>query len=144
VYIEVESCLQVVTAVAVHSDAALQAVHDSGLLPALIAELDNSDILLQMNALELLTKLAVFESGLQYLQQHGIVTALANRMTAISEDPLASLSLPGDLLHTVCVCVLLLRHVCKVVENDYYLLDICLSVCLSVFPSICKEQFISH
>jgi len=86
---------EVVTAVAVHSDAALQAAHDSGLLPALIAELDNSDILLQMNSLELLTKLAVFESGLQYLQQHGIVTALANRMTAISEDPLASLSLPG-------------------------------------------------
>lgn len=136
-YIEVESCLQVVTAVAVHSDAALQAAHDSGLLPALIAELDNSDILLQMNALELLTKLAVFESGLQYLRQHGVVTALANRMTAISEDPLASLSLPGDLLHTVCVCVLLVGRVCKVVES---LLDIC----LSVFPSICKEQFISH
>lgn len=105
VYIEAESCLQVVTAVAVHSDAALQAAHDSGLLPALIAELDNSDILLQMNALELLTKLAVFESGLQYLRQYGVVTALANRVTAISEDPLASLSLPGDLLHTVCVCV---------------------------------------
>jgi hypothetical protein len=96
VCIEVESCLQVVTAVAVHSHAALQAAHDSGLLPALIAELDNSDILLQMNALELLTKLAVFESGLQYLRQHGIVTALANRVTAVSEDPLASLSLPGD------------------------------------------------
>jgi len=108
-YIEVESCLQVVTAVAVHSDAALQAAHDSGLLPALIAELDNSDILLQMNALELLTKLAVFENGLQYLRQHGVVTALANRMTALSEDPLASLSLPGKLLHTahVCVCVCL-------------------------------------
>ena len=131
-YIEVESCLQVVTAVAVHSDAALHAAHDSGLLPALIAELDNSDILLQMNALELLTKLAVFESGLQYLRQHGVVTALANRVTAISEDPLASLSLPGDLLHTacVCVCVLLVRHVCKVVESDYFLHDICLSVCL--------------
>ena len=103
VYIEVESCLQVVAEVAVHSDAGLQAAHDCGLLPALIAELDNSDILLQLNALELLTKLAVFESGLQYLQQHGIVTALANKVTAISEDPLVSLTLPGDLLHTVCV-----------------------------------------
>ncbi|GFG29907.1 hypothetical protein Cfor_09925 [Coptotermes formosanus] len=86
---------EVVAEVAGHSDAGLQAAHDSGLLPALTAELNNSDILLQMNALELVTKLALFENGLQYLQQHGIVTALANKVTAINEDPLASLTLPG-------------------------------------------------
>jgi 26S proteasome non-ATPase regulatory subunit 5 len=91
-----------VAEVAGHSDAGLQAAHDSGLLPALTAELNNSDILLQMNALELVTKLALFENGLQYLQQHGIVTALANKVTAINEDPLASLTLPGD-LYSLCV-----------------------------------------
>lgn len=83
------------TDVAVHSDAGLQAGHVSGLLPALIAELHSSDILLQMNVLSLLTKLAVCEHGFQYLQQHGILNALASKVTAVSEDPLASLTLPG-------------------------------------------------
>jgi hypothetical protein len=94
-------CVQVVTDVAVHSDAGLQSGHASGLLLALIAELHGSDILLQMNALELLTKLALCEHGLQYLQQHGVLNALANKVTAVSEDPLASLTLPGKTVCTV-------------------------------------------
>jgi hypothetical protein len=102
-YIEGGSCLQVVTDVSVQSHAGLQATHDSGLLPALIAELYNSDILLQMNALQLVTNLALFENGLQYLRRHAVLDALAKKVSSISEDPLASLVLPGDVSHTVCV-----------------------------------------
>jgi hypothetical protein len=88
-------CAQIVTDIAVHSEDGLQGGHASGLLPALIAELNGSDILLQMNTLELLTKLALHEHGFRYLQQHGVLTALANKVATISEDPLASLVLPG-------------------------------------------------
>jgi hypothetical protein len=137
-YIEVESCLQVVVEVAVRSHAGLQAAHGSGLLPAFLAELFNYDILLQMNALELVTKLAMIENGLQYLRQRGVLTALANRVTALSEDPLASLTLPGDLLHTVCV--LLVRHVCRVVKSDCYLCDVCLSVHPSARNSLAPTE----
>jgi len=94
--------VQVVIDVAVHSEAGLQGGHTSGLLSALIAELHSSDLLLQMNALELLTKLALCEHGLQYLQQHGVLTALAKKMTSLTEDPLASLTLPGEESYVLC------------------------------------------
>jgi 26S proteasome non-ATPase regulatory subunit 5 len=106
-------CVQVVTDVAVHSDAGLQGGHANGLLPALIAELHGSDILLQLNALELLTKLALCDHGLQYLQQHGVLTALANKVTAVSEDPLASLTLPGKPDCTFC------SKCCVMCEADF-------------------------
>jgi hypothetical protein len=77
------------------SKEGLQSGHASGLLPALIAELNGSDLLLQMNTLELLTKVALHQHGLQYLQQHGVLTALANKAAAINEHPLATLILPG-------------------------------------------------
>ncbi|XP_069676869.1 26S proteasome non-ATPase regulatory subunit 5 isoform X3 [Periplaneta americana] len=86
---------EVVVELSVHTEAGLQKGHISGLLPALIAELSGEDVLLQMNALELLTKLALCEHGLQYLQQQGVLNALANRATTINDDPLASLTLPG-------------------------------------------------
>ncbi|KAJ4429250.1 hypothetical protein ANN_26253 [Periplaneta americana] len=87
---------EVVVELSVHTEAGLQKGHISGLLPALIAELSGEDVLLQMNALELLTKLALCEHGLQYLQQQGVLNALANRATTINDDPLASLTLPGE------------------------------------------------
>jgi hypothetical protein len=87
--------VQVVTDIAVHLEDGLQAGHASGLLPALLAELNGSDILLQMNTLELLTKLALHEHGLRYLKQHGVLSALANKVATINEDPLASVILPG-------------------------------------------------
>ncbi|PNF31218.1 hypothetical protein B7P43_G14860 [Cryptotermes secundus] len=86
---------EVVTDVAVHLEDGLQAGHASGLLPALLAELNGADILLQMNTLELLTKLALHEHGLRYLQQHGVLSALASKVATINKDPLASLLLPG-------------------------------------------------
>lgn len=83
------------TDVAVHLEDGLQAGHASGLLPALLAELNGADILLQMNTVELLTKLALHEHGLRYLQQHGVLSALADKVATIKEDPLTSLLLPG-------------------------------------------------
>ncbi|PSN45172.1 hypothetical protein C0J52_03918 [Blattella germanica] len=50
---------EVVIDVAVHSREGLEAVHKSGLLPDLLKELKDSDVLLQLNTLELLTKLAL-------------------------------------------------------------------------------------
>jgi hypothetical protein len=93
--VEAALCAQVVTNVAVLTKDGLQLGHASGLLPALVAELNGSDLLLQLNTLELLTKLALHEHGLQYLQQHGVLTALANKVATINDDPRASLLLPG-------------------------------------------------
>lgn len=86
---------EVVIDIAVHSTAGLKGADTSGLLPALLTELKGSDVLLQLNCLELLTKLALCEHGLQYLEEHGVLKSLALKVTTINEDPLASLILPG-------------------------------------------------
>ena len=104
VIMEALPSLQVVIDVAVHSTDGLSRAHVSELLPALLSELNGSDVLLQLNCLELLTKLALCDHGLQYLEEHGVLKSLAVKVATISEDPLASLVLPGKLHYCLKFC----------------------------------------
>ncbi|GLG97513.1 hypothetical protein R5R35_011825 [Gryllus longicercus] len=81
--------------IAEHSPEGQQACVSSGLLPALVEELQTEDVLLQLNALELLTKLALKPHGLEWLQHRGILRQLAEKVNSIEEEPLGSLLLPG-------------------------------------------------
>ncbi|KAJ9587033.1 hypothetical protein L9F63_019375, partial [Diploptera punctata] len=86
---------EVMVDIAVQSQEGLDAADKSGMLPNLLKELRGPDVLLQLNCLELLTNLALCDHGLHYLEHHGILKSLAAKVSAIDEDPLASLILPG-------------------------------------------------
>nr|CAD7415120.1 unnamed protein product [Timema cristinae] len=85
----------IVTDVSVNSESGLRASHTSGLLPSLMSELDSDDILLQLNALELFSKLAVTPHGFQYFRQRGVLATLADKVLNTGESPFGSLLLPG-------------------------------------------------
>nr|CAD7428108.1 unnamed protein product [Timema monikensis] len=87
--------IQIVTDVSVNSESGLRASHTSGLLPSLMSELDSDDILLQLNALELFSKLAVTPHGFQYFRQRGVLATLADKVLNTGESPFGSLLLPG-------------------------------------------------
>ncbi|EDO34558.1 predicted protein [Nematostella vectensis] len=79
-----------------HSPKAFDVCKESGIFEKLISELDGRDVLVQMNCLELLTKLAsISPSGLEYLDQKGVVTKLNNLLLEVETDPLITLIIPG-------------------------------------------------
>lgn len=67
----------------------------SGLLNGLINFLDNEDILLQLNALTVLSELTIFEEGLSYLEQQGVLNKLVQKIAQANANPLSHLLIPG-------------------------------------------------
>ncbi|XP_022328656.1 26S proteasome non-ATPase regulatory subunit 5-like [Crassostrea virginica] len=75
--------------------AALENTHHSGLLQQLLNEVHKDDILVQLNAIEMLSDLTMVDHGLVYLDQQGIVGKLENMMGELDSHPLGNLLLPG-------------------------------------------------
>jgi 26S proteasome non-ATPase regulatory subunit 5 len=65
------------------------------LISSLLAEVLIGDILVQLNALELITTLASCQHGRDYLERQGIIQKLAGNLDEATADPLASLLVPG-------------------------------------------------
>jgi 26S proteasome non-ATPase regulatory subunit 5 len=65
------------------------------LINSLLAEVSTGDILVQLNALELITTLASCQHGRDYLERQGIIQKLAGNLDEATADPLASLLVPG-------------------------------------------------
>lgn len=65
------------------------------LLEKCIDEIDKNDLLVLMNVLEVLKDLCLESFGLVYLENKGVFTKLLKRVETISEDPLASILVPG-------------------------------------------------
>ncbi|CAK9812771.1 26S proteasome non-ATPase regulatory subunit 5 [Anthophora quadrimaculata] len=86
---------EVVVDVAKSSKEGLEASVQTGFLSSLISILDNEDILLQVNALEILTELAITEDGLRYLEQRGVLRHLVQKIDEADENPWFSLFVPG-------------------------------------------------
>ncbi|CAK9821826.1 26S proteasome non-ATPase regulatory subunit 5 [Anthophora retusa] len=86
---------EVVVDVAKSSKEGLEASVQTGFLSSLISILDNEDILLQVNALEILTELAITEDGLRYLEQRGVLKHLVQKIDEADENPWFSLFVPG-------------------------------------------------
>ena len=87
--------LQVITKIAGESNTALQYVTNSGLLQDLLTDLGTDDVLIQLNAAEMLTNLAMCHHGLMYLTQQGIVGKMESMMVEAEADPLQDFLLPG-------------------------------------------------
>jgi len=86
---------EIIVDIAKTSREALEVSAQSGFLNSLINLLENEDILLQLNALEILTQLAVFEEGLSYLEQQEVLSKLVQKITQANENPLSNLLIPG-------------------------------------------------
>ncbi|XP_011695433.1 PREDICTED: 26S proteasome non-ATPase regulatory subunit 5 isoform X2 [Wasmannia auropunctata] len=86
---------EVIVDIATTSQEALEVTAQSGFLNSLINILENDDVLLQLNALELLTQLAVSGEGLSYLEQQEVLVKLVQKIAQVNENPLSNLVLPG-------------------------------------------------
>lgn len=86
---------EIVVDIAVKHTEALQAGHNCGIIPSLLAELKGTDALLQLNALELLTNLTANSAGLLYLQREGVIKYLVDQIVNINNNPLSFIVLPG-------------------------------------------------
>lgn len=60
-----------------------------------LAELDNDDVLLQVNVLEILVKLAEQNHGLMYLEKRQVFDVIAKRVEEMEHNPLDRLLQPG-------------------------------------------------
>lgn len=86
---------EVIVDIAKTSREALEVTAQSGFLNSLINVLENDDILLQLNALEILTQLAIFEEGLSYLEQQEVLSKLVQKIAQANENHLSNLLIPG-------------------------------------------------
>lgn len=86
---------EILVGIAKASPENLEQVADSGRLQGLLNEINGSDILVKLNALELLTELATTVHGLDYLEKVGLLSRLRDKVVAINVDPLASFLAPG-------------------------------------------------
>lgn len=86
---------EVIVDIAKTSRRALEMWAQSGLLNGLINFLDNEDILLQLNALKILSELTIFEEGVSYLEQQGLLNKLAQKIAQANENPLSNLLISG-------------------------------------------------
>lgn len=77
------------------STQALEATVQSGLLQQLVNETSDTDILVQLNAIELVSDLARSPHGLRFLDQQGVVAQLEDVLIHLNDNPYAGLLLPG-------------------------------------------------
>lgn len=86
---------EIVIDIAKNSKIGLDASIQSGFLQSLITILENDDELIQLNALEALTNLALSEDGLKYLEEQDVLVKLAEKIAHANETPLSNLFIPG-------------------------------------------------
>lgn len=77
------------------SEEKLMFCHENQLIDSLLGEVSTGDILVQLNALELLTTLVSCQHGRDFLEKQGTVQKLAGSLDEATADPLASLLVPG-------------------------------------------------
>lgn len=77
------------------SEEKLMFCHENQLIDSLLGEVSTGDILVQLNALELLATLVSCQHGRDFLEKQGTVQKLAGSLDEATADPLASLLVPG-------------------------------------------------
>lgn len=60
-----------------------------------VGDLDSSDILFQLNVIEILSELAENDHGMVYLENKGVFVSLLKKVEQISQNPLSNLVIPG-------------------------------------------------
>lgn len=86
---------EVVVDIAKSSEEGLEASATSGFLNSLINILQDDDVLLQLNALEVIADLASTDYGLNYLEDRDVLKELSDKISRADENPLSILLIPG-------------------------------------------------
>ncbi|XP_046670923.1 26S proteasome non-ATPase regulatory subunit 5-like isoform X3 [Homalodisca vitripennis] len=86
---------QIIVEISTVCQPGLEASRTSGLLDAVLEELKSDDILAVLNTLELITKLALTHHGFQYLESHGVVRHLAEKLCGKEGEAFLSYFLLG-------------------------------------------------
>ena len=77
------------------SEEKLTFCEENQLIHSLLEEVSTGDILVQLNALELVTTLGSCQHGRDFLDRRGTIQKLASNLDGATADPLASLLVPG-------------------------------------------------
>lgn len=96
---------EIVVAVSKISAENLAIADSNGLLKNLMCEIYSSDILIQLNALEIFSNLVTSNHGLNYLLEYTLVQELVDKLLKVKEEPLSLMLLPGliEFFGNVCV-----------------------------------------
>ncbi|XP_049953506.1 26S proteasome non-ATPase regulatory subunit 5-like [Schistocerca serialis cubense] len=86
---------EVIVGIALTSEEGFVECVMCGLLPELITEVKQEDPLMQLNALDLIGKLAETSYGFKYLETEGVIIYICSKFTQMYTDPSLSLLLPG-------------------------------------------------
>ncbi|XP_055897800.1 26S proteasome non-ATPase regulatory subunit 5-like [Biomphalaria glabrata] len=75
--------------------SALEASVATGLIQQIVNEVQSEDILVQLNAIEMVSDLALSPHGLIFLDQQGVLSRLEEMMVGLNNNPMMGLLLPG-------------------------------------------------
>lgn len=70
-------------------------IKDSGLLEALVKDLENTDPLVKLNCIELLGTLTEMPAGIEFLQSSNVLQCLYETLSSSQQDPMAAIIVPG-------------------------------------------------
>ncbi|KAK2168053.1 hypothetical protein LSH36_21g11000 [Paralvinella palmiformis] len=85
----------------------------TGLLQHLVNEVYKEDVLVRLNAIELLTRLASVQHGLDFMDNQGIMDRLDEMMKNVDSDPMMAFLLPGLVKFFGAVAYLVPKEVCQ-------------------------------
>jgi len=77
------------------SEEHLVAVEATGFLQQIVNQVHIDDILVQLNAIELLIHLAMTHQGMKYLSNQGVIRSLESILESVANNPMAELLVPG-------------------------------------------------
>jgi len=77
------------------SEEHLVAVEATGFLQQIVNQVQIDDILVQLNAIELLIQLAMTHQGMKYLSSQGVIRSLEAILETVVNNPMAELLVPG-------------------------------------------------
>ncbi|XP_073943062.1 26S proteasome non-ATPase regulatory subunit 5 isoform X2 [Choristoneura fumiferana] len=86
---------EVIVNISSRSPELLQLSAEHGYLDKLVSELDTDDVLYHLNILELMTRLATTQQGINHIVKHGALKKVGELVTDLPNNPLCGLTTPG-------------------------------------------------
>ncbi|KAL0269994.1 UNVERIFIED_CONTAM: hypothetical protein PYX00_007551 [Menopon gallinae] len=103
---------EIVATVSRKSEDGLKASQATGFMNSLLSEVQSTDTLLQLNALEILSSLGGTAHGYKYLQESGIIQYLIDKIVNLEDEPLSFVVLPG--------LIEFFGNICKVDPQQFF------------------------
>eukprot|EP00057_Strongylocentrotus_purpuratus_P033881 XP_793127.2 PREDICTED: 26S proteasome non-ATPase regulatory subunit 5 [Strongylocentrotus purpuratus] len=85
---------EIIVHIAASSPSALEHAVSSGFLQDLVSDINTDDVLIQLNAIEMLANLTVSQHALHFLDQQGVMGRLENLLIGAQADPSQDFLIP--------------------------------------------------